>query len=94
MSGAQATAVSRGREQGANVRCTSLSRRNATMEAVERRAGPRAMARDRAHMARRHVPARSDPVVRGSVDGRGSGNPTRFSSIVFRAKYDVNRVSC
>ena len=55
MSGAQATAVSRGREQGANVRCTSLSRRNATMEAVERRAGPRAMARDRAHMARRHV---------------------------------------
>ena len=37
------------------------------MEAVERRAGPRAMARDRAHMARRHVPARSDPVVRGSV---------------------------
>ena len=43
------------------------------MEAVERRAGPRAMARDRAHMARRHVPARSDPVVRGSVHGRGSG---------------------
>ena len=29
------------------------------MEAVERRAGPRAMARDRAHMARRHVPART-----------------------------------
>jgi hypothetical protein len=28
------------------------------MEAVERRAGPRAMARDRAHMARRHVPGR------------------------------------